>query len=233
MPTPRSLLITAALTASVLTPAPALAVQADPTPALRGSPQLRIVDDHHATLSFDSGRLSRTKAGKLHATIRFANGARVSGLKVNRDRDLLAPYVATVSSSRVMRHHEKFKVTFRLGGSRPVTRTIEGRSVTKPELRGAPQMRIVDEHHATLGFASDELPRTKAGKIDATITFANGERISALKRSGRHGTDATYSATISSPRVMAHHEKFTVTFRLANSKPVTRTVTLYRPGAHT
>ena len=93
-------------------------------------------------------------------------------------------------------------------------------------------MRIVDEHHATLGFASDELQRTKAGKLDATIVFANGERIAGLKRTGSHGLDATYGATISSPRVMSHHDKFTVTFRLGDSKIVTRTVTLYRPGAH-
>ena len=89
-------------------------------------------------------------------------------------------------------------------------------------------MRIIDEHHATLGFASDRLPRTKSGRLDATITFANGERVSGLARTGRHGTDATYGATIASPRVMSHHEKFTVTFRLADSKVVTRTVTLCR-----
>jgi hypothetical protein len=187
---------------------------------------------HHAKLSFDSDRLPRTTAGNLHATITFANGARVSGLQVSRDPELLAKYVATVSSSQVLRHHEKFRVTFGLGGSKRVTRVLDGRFVTKPELRGAPQMRIVDEHHATLGFASDRLPRTKAGRLDATITFANGERVSGLARTGSHGLDATYGATISSPRVISHHEKFTVTFRLADSKVVTRTVTLYRAGAH-
>ena len=31
---------------------------------------------------------------------------------------------------------------------------------------------------------------------------------------------------------MRHHDKFTVTFRLGKSKPVTRTVTLYKAGAH-
>ncbi|MEA2191229.1 MAG: hypothetical protein QOI73_1350 [Solirubrobacteraceae bacterium] len=228
----RALLLTGALLATVA-PAAALAATADPTPTLRGTPLLRILDNHHATLSFDSDRLARTKAGKLHATITFANGARVSGLKVNRDPDLLAKYIATVSSSRVMRHHEKFRVTFGLGASHRVTRVLDGQSVKKPELGGAPQMRIVDEHHATLGFASDRLQRTKAGKLDATITFANGERVSGLKRSGTHGTDATYAATISSPRIMSDHDTFKVTFRLGDSKTVTRTVTLYRVGAHT
>ena len=230
-PAPRTILIAAALAAMLAAPAAAGAA-ADPTPTLRGTPQLRIIDRHHAELSFDSDQLPRTKAGKLHATITFANGARVSGLKANRDPDLLGPYIATVSSSRVLRNQEKFKVTFGLGGSKRVTRTLDGQFVTKPELGGAPQMRIVDEHHATLGFAADRLARTKAGKLDATITFANGERVSGLKRTGRHGLDATYAATISSPRVMSHHEKFSVTFRLGDSQVVTRTVTLYRVGAH-
>jgi hypothetical protein len=233
MPSSRTVLITGALTAAALASATALAAGVDPTPTLRSTPQLLILDAHHAKLSFDSGRIARTSSGRIDATIAFAGGARVSGLKVNRDPDLLAPYVAAVSSSRVMRHDERFRVTFRLGDSTPRTRTLAGRSITKPELGGAPQMRIVDEHHATLGFASDELPRTSAGKLDATIVFANGETVSGLKRTGRHGYDATYGAAISSPRVMTDHERFTVTFALGNSKPVLRTVTLYQPGAHT
>jgi hypothetical protein len=232
MPNPRIVLIAAALTASALAPTTALAANADPTPSLQGPPQLRIVDDHHARLSFDAGRLPRTKAGKLQARITFANGARVSNIRVNHDHDLIQRYVATVSSSRMMRHHGKFSVTFHLGASRPVTQVLVGKSITKPVLGGAPQMRIIDAHHATLGFAADELQRTKSGKLDATITFANGERVSGLKRSGRHGFDATYNASITSPRVMKHHDKFTVTFRLGDSQPVTRTVTLYNVGAH-
>lgn len=88
----RALLLTGALRATVA-PAAAPGATADPTPTLRGTPLLRILDNHHAKLSFDSDRLPRTEAGKLHATITFANGARVSGLKVNRDPDLLAKYV--------------------------------------------------------------------------------------------------------------------------------------------
>jgi hypothetical protein len=101
-----------------------------------------------------------------------------------------------------------------------------------PELGGSPQIRIVDANHAQLNFAADELPRTKAGKLDAKITFADGERVSGLKLRGRHGDDKTYVATVSSPRAMKDHAKFSVTFRLGKSKPVTRSVTLYRPGAH-
>jgi hypothetical protein len=230
MPSPRTILITGALTAAALGAATALAA-VDPTPTLRSAPRLLILDAHHAKLSFDSGRIARTSSGRIDATIKFADGARVSGLKVNRDPDLVSPYVAAVSSSRIMRHDQKFRVTFRLGDSSPRRRIVEGRSVTKPELGGAPQMRSVDAHHATLGFASGELPRTDAGKLDATIVFADGETVSGLKRTGRHGYDATYGASITSPRVMTDGEKFTVTFALGNSKPVTRTVTLYQPGA--
>lgn len=230
-PAPRSILIAVAL-ATAMTATAAAAATADRTPTLRGTPQLRILDRHHAKLTFDSDRLPHTQAGKLHAKITFANGARVSAITVNRDPDRLAPYIATISSSQVMRNHEEFRVTFGLGGSKPVTRVLDGQFATKPELGGSPQMRTIDEHHATLRFASDRLPRTKAGRLDATITFANGERVSGLKRSGRHGLDATYAATISSPRVMSHREKFTVTFRLAESKVVTRTVTLYDVGAN-
>jgi hypothetical protein len=230
-PAPRTILIAAALAATLGAPA-ATAATADPTPTLRGTPQLSILDRHHAKLSFDADPLPRTKAGKLHARITFANGARVSGLKFDRAAGSLLPYVATISSSRIMHNHGKFKVTFGLGNSKRVTRTLDGQFASMPELRGAPQMRIVDEHHATLGFAANSLPRTKAGKLHATITFANGERVSGLKRTGTHGIDPTYSAAISSPRVMSHHDKFTVTFRLGDSKSVTRTVTLYRDGAH-
>lgn len=219
------------MTASAFAPAIAPAAAVDPTPNIQGSPQIRILDSHHARISFDSGRLPRTKAGKLDATIAFANGARVSGLTVNRARDLLGRYVATVSSSRVLRHHEKLRVTFRLGGSKPVTRTIDATSVRKPELGGTARMTMIDEHHATLAFAADELPRTKAGKLDATIRFANGETVSGLKRTGRHGYDAVYGATITSPRIMSARQKFIITFRLSDSEVVTRTATLYGPSA--
>ncbi len=103
---------------------------------------------------------------------------------------------------------------------------------TTPELRGAPQMRIVDAHHAKLNFASQLLPRTATGKLNAKITFAGGERVSGLKANGKHGYDTRYVATVSSTKVMRHHDKFTVTFRLGKSRAVTRTVTLYKAGAH-
>ena len=53
-----------------------------------------------------------------------------------------------------------------------------------PQLGGNPQMRVVDEHHATLNFASDRLARTAAGAVDAKITFANGARVTSIKTNG-------------------------------------------------
>jgi hypothetical protein len=101
-----------------------------------------------------------------------------------------------------------------------------------PQLKSSPQMRIVDAHHATLNFASDRLPRTAAGKVDATITFVNGARVSGLKPNGTHGSDIKYIARVSSTRPLRQHAKYTVKFRLGDSSPVTRLVKLFAPGEH-
>jgi hypothetical protein len=101
-----------------------------------------------------------------------------------------------------------------------------------PQLGGNPQMRVVDAHHATLSFASDRLPRTAAGKVDAKITFVNGARVSAIKPVGNHGNDIRYSATVSSKSPLKLHQKYTVKFRLGDSKPVQVFVKLFAPGEH-
>jgi hypothetical protein len=101
-----------------------------------------------------------------------------------------------------------------------------------PQLKSSPQMRIVDSHHATLNFASDRLPRTADGKVDAKITFVNGARVSGLKPNGTHGSDIKYIATVSSERPLRHLAKYTVKFRLGDSSTVTRFVKLYEPGEH-
>jgi len=103
---------------------------------------------------------------------------------------------------------------------------------SNPQLGGNPQMRLIDNHHATLNFASDRLPRTAAGKVDAKITFVNGARVTALKPVGTHGNDIKYSARVSSQHVLRDHEKFTVTFRLGDSAPVKVFVKLFLPGQH-
>jgi hypothetical protein len=102
----------------------------------------------------------------------------------------------------------------------------------KPQLAGNPQMRLIDNHDATLNFASDRLPRTAAGKVDAKITFVNGARVSALEPVGTHGNDIRYTARVTSQRVLREHEKFTVTFRLGDSAPVKRFVKVFLPGEH-
>jgi hypothetical protein len=103
---------------------------------------------------------------------------------------------------------------------------------SNPQLGGNPQMRLVDDHHATLNFASDRLPRTAAGKVDAKITFVNGARVSALKPVGTHGNDIRYTATVSSSKPLRLHAKYTVTFRLGDSKSVKRFVKLFAVGEH-
>jgi hypothetical protein len=105
-------------------------------------------------------------------------------------------------------------------------------ATSHPILRGSPQMRVVDAHHATLNFASNRLPRTAAGKIDAKITYADGSRVTGLKASGRHGVDTVYTARITLRRTIRDHQKFTVRFRLGDSPTVKRTVTLYTADQH-
>ena len=102
----------------------------------------------------------------------------------------------------------------------------------RPVLKGSPQMRSIDANHATLRFASDRLPRTAAGKLDAKITYAGGQRVSGLKASGTHGSDIVYTARVSSTKPMHNHQKFTVRFRLGTSPAVTRKVKLFAPGEH-
>jgi hypothetical protein len=114
-----------ALTLTALAPAAALATGVHSKPQLRSSPQMRLVDSHHATLNFASDRIARTAAGKVDAKITFLNGARVSGLKPNGTHGNDIKYIATVSSQHVLRDHEKFTVTFRLGNSAPVKRFVK------------------------------------------------------------------------------------------------------------
>ena len=103
---------------------------------------------------------------------------------------------------------------------------------SNPQLGGNPQMRLIDNHHATLNFASDRLPRTAAGKVDAKITFVNGARVSDIKPVGTHGNDIKYSARVSSRTALKLHQKYTVKFRLGDAKTVSRFVKLFAVGEH-
>jgi hypothetical protein len=101
---------------------------------------------------------------------------------------------------------------------------------SQPKLGGQPQMSLVDSHHATLKFASDRLPRTAAGKVDAKITFVNGAKVTDIKPVGTHGNDIRYQARVSSTKALREHAKYTVRFRLGDSGTVQRLVKLYLPS---
>jgi hypothetical protein len=101
-----------------------------------------------------------------------------------------------------------------------------------PKLGGQPQMRLVDSHHATLNFASDRLPRTAAGKVDAKITLVNGAKVTDIKPVGTHGNDIKYQARVSSTKELRTHAKYTVKLRLGDSGTVRRLVKLWLPGEH-
>ena len=93
-----------------------------------------------------------------------------------------------------------------------------------PELRGAPQLKLSDAHHATLTFAADPIAHS-GSRVDAKVTLPNGH-VGRLRRTGTHGSDAVYSARVSSSRALQAGRKYTVTFRLGDSKPVKRLVKL-------
>ena len=99
-----------------------------------------------------------------------------------------------------------------------------------PKLGGQPQMSLVDSHHATLKFASDRLPRTADGKVDARITFVNSAKVTDIKPVGTHGNDIRYTARVSSTKALRTHAKYTVKFRLGDSGTVQRPVKLYLPS---
>jgi hypothetical protein len=125
MPSLRTPLATAAVTLLALSPAAALAAGTNAKPQLGGNPQMRLVDSHHATLKFASDRLARNAYGSLDAKITFADGSRVSGLKATGTHGSDIVYSARVSSSKALQLHEKVKVTFRLGDSKPVQRFVK------------------------------------------------------------------------------------------------------------
>ena len=85
-------------------------------------------------------------------------------------------------------------------------------------LGGQPTMRAVDAHHATLKVTANRTPR---------VHFAGGQRVSALKATGKHGRDTVYTATVSSRSNLRVGAKYTVTIRLPGAESVKRLVTLH------
>lgn len=125
MPSLRTHLTAATVALVALSPAAAMAAGSHAQPQLGGNPQMRLVDAHHATLNFASDRLAKNAYGGLDAKITFVNGARVSDLKPVGTHGNDIRYTARVSSQHVLRDHEKFTVSFRLGDSAPVKRFVK------------------------------------------------------------------------------------------------------------
>jgi hypothetical protein len=94
------------------------------------------------------------------------------------------------------------------------------------QLGGAPTLRQVDAHHATLRFASDRLPRTPAGRIAARVVFS-GERAGSVTAVGRHGDDVVYRARISTDRDLRAGAKYTVRIVVEGQDAIVRKVKLH------
>ncbi len=93
------------------------------------------------------------------------------------------------------------------------------------QLGGAPTLRQVDAHHATLRFASNRLPRTSTGRIAARVVVS-GERADSVTAVGRHGDDVVYRARISTARDLRAGTKHTVRILVDGQDPIVRKVKL-------
>ncbi len=125
MNTAKSIAAAALLAAAATTPAAALAGGPVAKPRLGGSPQMRIIDSHHARLQFASDTLPRTANG-FDAGISFAGSARsVTKIALHGTHGSDKVYFATVASKTPLVDHASYKVTFRLGASKPVVRSVK------------------------------------------------------------------------------------------------------------
>jgi hypothetical protein len=94
------------------------------------------------------------------------------------------------------------------------------------DLGSAISLRVVDSHHATLEFASDELPRKADGTYDASIHMAPGKRPSALTKDGMHGDDTNYVSTITSKHALRVNVRYTVRLKIAGQRDIVRQIKL-------
>jgi len=124
MTTAHAVLVAATLAAAAITPTIAVATTADTTPKLRSSPQMRMIDSQHATLSFAADQMPVIRSGKIDAGITMLQG-RVSALKAGNRHGYDRKYTAKVSSTRALRLHAKYTMTFRLGNSTQVKRAVK------------------------------------------------------------------------------------------------------------
>jgi hypothetical protein len=85
-------------------------------------------------------------------------------------------------------------------------------------LGGQPSLRPVDAHHATLQIAADKMP--------SKVTFAGGQKVSGLHKTGRHGNDSVYTARVTSKTVLREGAKYTVRIRFGSAS-IERVVKLH------
>jgi len=99
---PRLTLTAAAVVvASAITAATAPAAGVHSHPILRGSPQMVLVDAHHATLRFAAERIGRTAKGAVDAKITFADGSRAYATKPIGTHGGDIVYATRVASTRL------------------------------------------------------------------------------------------------------------------------------------
>lgn len=102
-----------------------------------------------------------------------------------------------------------------------VVPAVAGAEDAAHRLGGSPRMVLADDHHATIRFAADRLPRKSGGGYRATIRFAKGTdaRVTTIKATGRHGDDVVYAAKVTARDALKAGRKYRVTFTLAGGKP--------------
>ena len=123
---PRITLAAAAVVvASAVTATAAPAAGVHSHPILSGSPQMIMVDAHHATLRFAAERIARTARGAVDATITLADGSRAYGTKPIGTHAGDIVYATSVASRYVLKNHEDLRVRFRLGESKTVHRKVK------------------------------------------------------------------------------------------------------------
>jgi len=104
-----------ALSATAAVPTAALA-GATPVVKLQGSPQMFVVDAHHATLKFAARRIHKTASGGLGVTIAYAGGQRVTNVRATGTHGTDIVYSATVASKTALKAGTKYTVSFRFAG---------------------------------------------------------------------------------------------------------------------
>ena len=115
----------AVVVASAVTAATAPAAGVHSHPILRGSPQMVLVDAHHATLRFAAERIARTAKGAVDTKITLADGSRTYATKPIGKHAGDIVYATSVASKYVLKNHEVLRVWFRLGGSKTVHRQVK------------------------------------------------------------------------------------------------------------